>query len=94
MPVGFIHESCHYLTGLLCGYYFNLQESRYVWNPDGTFSKYSDKTIVVAGSEEENKKWGKGKDYSYAPRCRDHFVRPDSNEQKEKSGSDSCFTTL
>jgi len=37
MPVLFIHESCHYVTGLLCGYYFSLKESRYVWNPDGTF---------------------------------------------------------
>ncbi len=50
------------------------------FNPDGTHSNYEDKTIIIGGSEEENKKWGKDASYSYKSVCLDHFVRPKPKE--------------
>lgn len=38
------------------------------WNEDGTLSKYSDDTIVIGAKD------------SYAPLCREHYIRPDPNE--------------
>lgn len=56
---------CTHENGKICG-----KQAFYPqrWREDGTLSKYSDDTIVIGAKD------------SYAPRCREHYIRPNPNE--------------
>ncbi|MCK4996679.1 hypothetical protein KAS08_00095 [Candidatus Pacearchaeota archaeon] len=52
---------CTYENGKICG---DVAYYPQRWREDGSLSKYSDDTIVIGAKN------------AYAPRCREHFVRP------------------
>ena len=65
------HPGCKYNDngGEICGM-TAIYSQRF--RPDGTLSKYGEKTIIVGGKKEKGK-------FSYSPRCPTHFIKPEQD---------------